>query len=161
MYSYRSASRETEKLPWVAFHLWENSAQLSHINSSGKVCYAGYWKVNFRWQGSKDSNLNNDQNNMQLNIYKKVYWFCGLYYINDKNCSVPYSCHFVKKCLVAIKRKTKKKRKERMKERKKRLILLKNIFKNKTSEIKSSCQHSGQQLSHSGSCLKLYCTWRK
>ena len=83
MYSYRSASRETEKLAWVAFHLWENSAQLSHINSSGKVCYAGYWKVNFRWQGSKDSNLNNDQNNMQLNIYirKFIEWqklFCTL-----------------------------------------------------------------------------------
>ena len=45
-------------------------------------------------------------------------------------------------------------RKKRKKERKKRLILFKNIyiFKNKTSEIKSSCQHSGQQLSHGGNC---------
>ena len=58
---------------------------------------------------------------MQLNIYKKVYWFCRLYYINDKNCSVPYSCHFVKKCLVVYKKKKKKEKKER----KKRLILLK------------------------------------
>ena len=73
---------------------------------------AGYWKVNFRWRGSKDSNLNNDQNNMQLNIYQPVYWFCRLYYINHKNCSVPYSCHFVRKCLVAIKRKRRKKRKK-------------------------------------------------
>ena len=36
--------------------------------------------------------------------------------------------------------KRKKKRKERKKERKKRLILLEKIFKNKTSEINSSCQ---------------------
>ena len=49
-----------------------------------------------------------------------------MYYINDKNCSVPYSCHFVKKCLVVYQKK-KKKRKEK-KERKKGLILLKNIY---------------------------------
>ena len=49
-----------------------------------------------------------------------------------------------------IKRKKKRKerkkerKRERKKERKKRLILLKiYIFKSKTSEIKSSCYHSG------------------
>ena len=61
-----------------------------------------------------------------------------------------------KSVLWYIKRKRKKKRKERKEEV--AHIIQKNIFKNKTSEIKSSCQHSGQQLSHGGNCLKLYCT---
>ena len=59
--------------------------------------------------------------------------------------------------------KEKQKRKEK-KERKKEAahIIKKYIFKSKTSEIKSSCHHSGPwKLSYRGDCLKLYCTWRK
>ena len=58
---------------------------------------------------------------------------------------------------IKRKRKKKKEKKERKKERS-GSYYKKNIFKNKTSEINSSCQHSGQQLLYRGGCLKLYCT---
>ena len=50
-----------------------------------------------------------------------------------------------KSVLWPSKEKEKKKRKERKKERKKEAahIIKKYIFKSKTSEIKSSCYHSG------------------